>query len=64
MCVCVCVWVCVWGGGVGVYMLMWVFEYVCLCGCMYISRVPEQNGVSQAWYIVKIYHSGWKPSMC
>ena len=26
------------------------------------SRVPDQNGVSQAWYIVEIYHSGQKPS--
>ena len=26
------------------------------------SRVPDQNGVSQAWNIVEIYHSGWKPS--
>ena len=26
------------------------------------SRVPDQNGVSQAWYIVKIHHSGQKPS--
>ena len=28
-----------------------------------ISRVPDQNGVSQAWYIVEIHHSGWKPSI-
>ena len=28
-----------------------------------ISRVPGQNGVSQAWYIVEIYHSGRKPSI-
>ena len=27
-----------------------------------ILRVPNQNGVSQAWYILEIYHSGWKPS--
>ena len=26
------------------------------------SRVPDQNGVSQAWYIVEIHHSGRKPS--
>ena len=26
-----------------------------------ISRVSNQNGVSQARYIVEIYHSGWKP---
>ena len=26
------------------------------------SRVPSQNGVSQAWYIVEIHHSGRKPS--
>ena len=30
--------------------------------CM--SRVPDQNGVSQAWYIVQIHPSGWKPMMC
>ena len=29
----------------------------------YISRVPDQNGVSQAWYIVEIHHSGRKPSI-
>ena len=28
-----------------------------------ISRVPDQNGVSQAGYIVEIYHSGRKPSI-
>ena len=28
-----------------------------------ISRVPDQNGVSQAWYIVEIHHSGQKPSI-
>ena len=27
------------------------------------SRVPAQNGVSQAWYIVEIHHSGGKPSV-
>ena len=27
-------------------------------------RVPNQNGVSQAWYIVAIYHSGRKPLKC
>ena len=30
----------------------------------YISKVPGQNGVSQAWYIVEIHHSGRKPSIC
>ena len=30
---------------------------------MYISRVPDQNGVSQEWYIVEIFHSGWKSSI-
>ena len=28
-----------------------------------ISGVPDQNGVSQAWYIVEIHHSGRKPSI-
>ena len=27
-------------------------------------RVSDQNGVSQAWYIVEIHHSGRKPSNC
>ena len=26
-----------------------------------ILSVPDQNGVSQAWYIVQIHHSGQKP---
>ena len=29
-----------------------------------ISRVPDQNGVSQAWYIAEIHHSGRKPLIC
>ena len=29
-----------------------------------ILRVPDQNGVSQAWYKVQILHSGRKPSIC
>ena len=28
-----------------------------------ISRVSDQNGVSQAWYIVEKHHSGWEPSI-
>ena len=28
----------------------------------YISRVPDQNGVSQAWYVAELHHSGQKPS--
>ena len=28
-----------------------------------ISRASDQNGVSQARYIVEIHHSGWKPSI-
>ena len=27
-----------------------------------ISRIPDQNGVSQAWYIVEIHHSGREAS--
>ena len=30
---------------------------------MMISRVPDQKGVSQAWYIVEIHHCGRKPSI-
>ena len=29
----------------------------------FISRVPNQNGVSQVWYIVEVHHSGRKPSI-
>ena len=29
----------------------------------YNSKVPDQNGVSQAWYIVEIHHSGRKLNM-
>ena len=29
-----------------------------------IWRVPEQNGISQAFYVVEIYHSGVEPSIC
>ena len=29
-----------------------------------ISRVPVQNSVSQAWYMVEIHHSGWEPLIC
>ena len=28
-----------------------------------ISRAPDQNGVSQAWYIVEVHHSGREPSI-
>ena len=28
------------------------------------ARVPDQNGVSQAWYIAAIHQSGRKPSKC
>ena len=49
-------------------------EYVNKCVYLYvnapflilisnISRVPGQNGVSQACHVVKIYHSGPKPSI-
>ena len=31
--------------------------------CWQISRVPNQNGVSQAWCIVQIHHSGREPSI-
>ena len=31
-------------------------------GAQIISRVPEQNGVSQASYVVDIHHSGREPS--
>ena len=34
-----------------------------ICCCVYISRVPDQNGASQARYIVEIHHSSWEPSI-
>ena len=30
---------------------------------MHISRVPDENGASQACYIVEIHHSGREPSI-
>ena len=33
------------------------------CISSMISRVPNHNGVSQAWYTVEIHHSDWKPSI-
>ena len=30
----------------------------------YISRVPEQNGVSLLYVMLEIHHSGWEPSIC
>ena len=32
-------------------------------GAGLILRSPDQNGVSQAWYVVEIHHSGRKPSI-
>ena len=29
-----------------------------------MSRVPDQNGVSQAWYIAETHHYSRKPSIC
>ena len=37
------------------------FSQIFFICSMLISRVPDQNGVSQARYIVEIYHSGWEP---
>ena len=34
-----------------------------ICIYMCIWRVPDQKGVSQAWYIVEIHHSGREPSI-
>ena len=31
---------------------------------MCISRIPDQNGISQVCYIVDIYHSGPEPLIC
>ena len=48
------------------YKLFWIsliqaFHYI---ASLLILMVPGQNGVSQAWYIVEIYHSCRKPSIC
>ena len=47
------------------YFFCWWFFFVCFCFCLlsfcslvWISRAPNQNDVSQAWYIVEIHHSG------
>ena len=46
-------------------LLHWFCGWICVCvSGGYISRVPYQRGVSQAWYIVEIRHSGGKPSIC
>ena len=29
----------------------------------YLSRVPDQNGISEAFYVVEIYHSSPEPSL-
>ena len=29
----------------------------------YISRVPDQNGVSLLYIMLEIHHSGWEPSI-
>ena len=29
----------------------------------YISRVPDQNGVSPQYIMLEILHSGWEPSI-
>ena len=34
-----------------------------VCACCYISRVPDQNGLSQICYVVEIYHSGLESSI-
>ena len=34
----------------------------CIYNHLNNSRVPDQNGVSQAWYIVETQHSGREPS--
>ena len=60
VCVCVCVCVCIDRD---------VREHACIQAVLtvfsvwaYKSRIPDQNGVSQALYIVDIHCSGWKPS--
>ena len=45
---------------VKVYQLIFIPKQSCNRS---ISRVPDQSGVSQAWYIAEIHRSGWKPSI-
>ena len=35
-----------------------------LVRCDYISRVPDQNGVSLLYIMLEIHHSGREPSIC
>ena len=55
-------------GGGGDIVVLAVGCVCCMCGVVcahvHVSRVPDQNGISQACYIVEIYHSGPDPCMC
>ena len=67
---CVCVYTC---GHVCSHVSMYECAHACANVCVYvhacehshmfISRVPDQSGVSQVCYIVEIYHSGLEPSI-
>ena len=56
----------------GGWMVLRLWVGCCCCGMwdptpllfpsLYITRVSDQTGVCQAWYIVEINHSGWKPT--
>ena len=46
------------------FVLHWNYIGVYILGWGLILRVSDQNGVFQAWYIVEIHHSGWKPLIC
>ena len=61
MCVCVCV---------HAHMRACMSVCVCVCGRAYahmhvcgtcILKVPVQNGISEAFYVVEIYQSGLEP---
>ena len=42
--------------------LMYVYMYT--CRYVYISRLPDQNGVSLLHIMLEIHHSCWEPSIC
>ena len=35
---------------------------MCVCVCVYILRVPDQNGVSLLYIMLEVHHSGREPS--
>ena len=59
VCVCECMHVHAWSCACPLPHPPFLYPCVNNEGC--ISRVPDRNGVSQAWYIAEIHHSGQNP---